>query len=121
MLDALWGDEVEDPGNPDHGEWREHRLELREAVQTLESTVKRDILDRGLRFPAGGIEHGLVDFPSSYEGRWIYLCWERGEPELRFWHEVDGGYAGRHPITDEQTRVMGHDDPEELDDSRLDF
>ena len=121
VLDALWGDEVEDPGNPDHGEWRQHRRELREAVQTLESTVKQEILDRGLRFPAGGIEHGLVDFPSSYRGRWIYLCWERGDPELRFWHEVDGGYAGRNPITAEQARVMGRDDPQELDDSRLDF
>jgi hypothetical protein len=90
-------------------------------VGTLEGTVKREILDRGLRFPAGGLEHGLVDFPSSHDGRWIYLCWERGDPELRYWHEVDAGYAGRRPITEELAGEMGRDDPEDLDDSRLDF
>lgn len=122
VLDALWGEEVEDPDNPDHPEYRTHRRRMTEAVELVEKRVKGEILDRGLRFPAGGLEHGLVDFPTSYEGRWVYLCWERGEPELRFWHEVDGGYRGRRPITAEQAEVMGReDDPEELDDSRLDF
>lgn len=122
VLDALWGDEVQEPGNPDHTEWRTHRRELRDAVHTLESTVKGEILDRGLRFPAGGLEQGLVDFPTSYQGRWVYLCWERGDPKLRYWHEVEGGYRGRRPISAEQAEVMGReDDPEDLDDSRLDF
>ena len=122
VLDALWENAVEDPDNPDHEEYREHRKALSAAADIVEETVKEEIVDRGLRFPAGGLEHGLVDFPTSFEGRWVYLCWERGEPELRFWHEVDGGYRGRRPITPEQAEIMGRDDDREaLDDSRLDF
>ncbi len=41
---------------------------------------------------------GLVDFPSDLNGRVVLLCWRLGEPEVRFWHEVDAGYAGRQPL-----------------------
>lgn len=122
VLDALWGDAVKEPDNPDHDEFREHRDGLSEAGEIVEETVKEEVLERGLRFPSGGLQHGLVDFPTGFEGRWVYLCWERGEPELRFWHEVDGGYRGRRPITPEQAETMGRDvDRDALDDTRLDF
>lgn len=42
---------------------------------------------------------GLVDFRAWREGRTVYLCWKYGEPEVRHWHELDAGYAGREPIT----------------------
>ena len=29
------------------------------------------------------------------EGRPVYLCWRYGEEEVRYWHELDGGFAGR--------------------------
>ena len=41
---------------------------------------------------------GLVDFPADLDGRQVLLCWHLGEPEVRFWHEVDAGYAGRQPL-----------------------
>ena len=45
------------------------------------------------------IRGGLVDFPHQREDRIVYLCWRRGEPyEIRFWHEVDAGFAGRQPL-----------------------
>lgn len=122
VLDALWNDQVREPDNPDHDEFRRHREALTEAAETVEETVEEEIVARGLRFPSGGLRHGLVDFPTSFEGRWVYLCWERGEPELRFWHEIEDGYRGRRPITPEQAKLMGRDDDrEELDDGRLDF
>ena len=42
---------------------------------------------------------GLVDFPGEMNGRQILLCWRLGEPEVRFWHELDAGYAGRQPLS----------------------
>ena len=45
-----------------------------------------------------GYDLGLVDFPSLLNERTIYLCWQRGEPDVGFWHELDGGFAGRRPI-----------------------
>ena len=44
------------------------------------------------------INIGLLDFPALREGREVYLCWQLGEGEIAFWHEVDSGYAGRQPI-----------------------
>ena len=41
---------------------------------------------------------GLLDFPALRNGREVYLCWQYGEGEIAFWHEVDAGYAGRQPI-----------------------
>lgn len=41
---------------------------------------------------------GLVDFPSMVDGRVVYLCWMLGEPEVRFWHELEDGFNGRQPI-----------------------
>ncbi len=41
---------------------------------------------------------GLVDFPAQKGDRVVNLCWRLGEPEVRFWHELDADYAGRKPI-----------------------
>ena len=44
------------------------------------------------------INIGLLDFPALRSGREVYLCWQYGEGEIAFWHEVEAGYAGRQPI-----------------------
>jgi hypothetical protein len=44
------------------------------------------------------INMGLLDFPALREGQEVYLCWQYGEGEIAFWHEVDAGFAGRQPI-----------------------
>jgi hypothetical protein len=42
---------------------------------------------------------GLIDFPSLLDDRVVYLCWQIGEPmQLRWWHEIDAGFAGRTPL-----------------------
>lgn len=45
-----------------------------------------------------GFEGGLVDFRSKLDGRDIFLCWKLGESEIRYWHEVDAGFAGRQEL-----------------------
>jgi len=44
------------------------------------------------------INLGLLDFPALKDGREVYLCWQYGEGEIAFWHEVEAGFAGRQPI-----------------------
>jgi hypothetical protein len=44
------------------------------------------------------LHKGLVDFPTIWEGREVFLCWQLGEPEVNFWHEIDAGFAGRQPL-----------------------
>ncbi|MEW6402660.1 MAG: DUF2203 domain-containing protein [Chloroflexota bacterium] len=46
------------------------------------------------------IETGLLDFPALRHDREVYLCWQVGEEEIGYWHEVEAGFAGRQPIED---------------------
>ena len=47
------------------------------------------------------LEAGLVDFPAMREGRTVFLCWQLGEPEVSFWHEITTGFSGRQPLDDQ--------------------
>jgi hypothetical protein len=38
---------------------------------------------------------GLVDFLAERDGREVYLCWRYGEPEIKYYHELHTGFAGR--------------------------
>ena len=63
-------------------------LEVRRILETVERAgiVLRDI------------DQGLVDFPALMGGREVYLCWELGEDEVGYWHDLEGGYGGREPL-----------------------
>ena len=63
-------------------------LEVRRLLETIEQSgiVLRDI------------DRGLVDFPALVEDREVYLCWELGEDEVAYWHDLDAGYGGREPL-----------------------
>ena len=121
ILDALWGRLVMAPTNPDHAEFLEHREGAGRAGARIRRCIEEEILGRGVRFPVGGLEHGLLDFPTTFEGRWVYLCWRRGEPRISQWHEVNAGFAGRRPIRAHEAARMGIDGPGDVDDSTLDF
>lgn len=41
---------------------------------------------------------GLVDFPALIDGEVVFLCWRSDEPELRYYHRIEDGYAGRRPL-----------------------
>jgi len=122
LLKTLWGKDVEDTQNPDFEEYDTHCRALEESAQLIERLINEEIQDRGLRFPQGGLQYGLVDFPTTYHGRWVYLCWRKGEPQIMYWHEIDAGYGGRTPLSPGHAAAMGrHDDPALEDDSMLDF
>jgi hypothetical protein len=122
LLDLLWGESVRTTTNPDHKEFDELQSGMRNAARQIEELVQQEIAGRGVRFPSGGLEHGLLDFPTTWQGRWVFLCWKAGEKRITAWHEIDGGFAGRQPLTADQARRMGReDDPAHVDDSMLDF
>jgi hypothetical protein len=43
-------------------------------------------------------DKGLCDFPYVRHGRVVYLCWQLGEDQIGYWHDVDTGFAGREPL-----------------------
>lgn len=44
------------------------------------------------------LDRGLVDFPAIVGGKEVFLCWEKDEDDIEFWHDIDSGYAGREPL-----------------------
>ena len=44
------------------------------------------------------LDQGLIDFPALRDGRDVYLCWKFGEDQIRYWHDLDSGFAGRQPL-----------------------
>lgn len=44
------------------------------------------------------VEEGLLDFPSLRFNEEIWLCWKKGETEIKFWHGKDEGFNGRKPL-----------------------
>lgn len=120
ILDVLWGDGVRAPANPDHHEFLGHQEVIQRVLGEIEELVGTEVLVHGIRFPVGGLEQGILDFPTTWKGRWVFLCWQRGEPRVSVWHEIHAGFAGRRILTPEQEDGMGLEDPAGMDDSRLD-
>ena len=73
-------------------ELAKRQLDLIEAFQTSLQSLH----DLGCELK--DLNAGLVDFYGMREGELIYLCWKAGEEQLRFWHTLDDGYAGRQPL-----------------------
>jgi hypothetical protein len=44
------------------------------------------------------IEAGLVDFLGDFEGHDVWLCWKKGEKNVRYWHPLDAGFAQRRAL-----------------------
>lgn len=44
------------------------------------------------------VSRGLIDFPSMRGGHEVFLCWEKDEDDIEFWHDLDAGYAGRERL-----------------------
>jgi hypothetical protein len=56
----------------------------------------QEILGHGIEIK--DFEQGLCDFPHERDGKIVYLCWQRGEERIEWWHDVDTGFAGRQPL-----------------------
>ncbi|MHC1763293.1 MAG: DUF2203 domain-containing protein [Verrucomicrobiia bacterium] len=44
------------------------------------------------------LDHGLVDFPAFIGGKEVFLCWEKDEEDIEFWHDLNSGYIGRERL-----------------------
>ena len=43
-------------------------------------------------------DEGLIDFPALRGGETVLLCWKLGEDEIRYWHTLADGFAGRQEL-----------------------
>jgi hypothetical protein len=79
----------------DRRAWRADK----ERIERLTGEIRRglgEIVELGGAPKDLGL--GLVDFLHLRDGREVNLCWKYGEREIRHWHGLDEGYAGRKPL-----------------------
>jgi hypothetical protein len=85
---AALPDEGADSGGPTVNEWVRTLADLRLALEEFRT---REIVIKDL-------DRGLIDFPAIIGGREVFLCWEKDEDDIEFWHDLDSGYAGRERL-----------------------
>jgi hypothetical protein len=68
----------------------------------LERSVQADVDEvHALGCELKDVHRGLVDFPARIGDEVAYLCWQRGEPRIGWWHTLEAGFAGRKALTPE--------------------
>jgi hypothetical protein len=82
-------------GDPYHEEVQHVQRDMEKDIERLQGFVD-ELRELGveLKDPTSG----LVDFPTSMNGRAAYLCWKLGESEVGYWHGLESGFAGRQPL-----------------------
>ncbi|SMH71024.1 DUF2203 domain-containing protein [Candidatus Nitrosotalea okcheonensis] len=71
------------------------KQELNSAITGFYKSIE-DLEATGVSIKS--IDQGLMDFPSLMFNEEIWLCWKRGETEIKFWHGKEEGFNGRKPI-----------------------
>jgi len=89
-----------------NGHTNGHRSTVSAGDSTAQSlhTALRGGIERlaALGCEVKDLEQGLIDFHAMREGREVYLCWRNGEDDIRFWHEIDTGFAGRRRLEESE-------------------
>jgi hypothetical protein len=89
-----------------HGELseeeRESRIEglkqdLNYLIDKINSYI-REVEDLGCFVEE--FKRGIINFPSLYNGRKVFLCWTPDEDTVTHWHELDESYNDRVRIKD---------------------
>ncbi|MBI4664592.1 MAG: DUF2203 domain-containing protein [Verrucomicrobia bacterium] len=44
------------------------------------------------------LDRGLIDFPAFVGGQEVFLCWEKDEEDIEYWHDLTSGYSGRERL-----------------------
>ncbi len=96
-LRIVWGDSIQDPGCPDHGDWLARLATFQECKRHLDAAVEA-FEERGIALK--DLDAGLVDFWAMRGDEPVFLCWKEGEERVETWHPLNGGYAMRKPVPD---------------------
>ena len=94
-LGQFWGKDVEAEDMPDRDLKRRLDSEWADLTHRLEAEVSR-LQTEGIEVK--DLESGLIDFYSVQNGEVVFLCWQRGEGDIAFFHTLDGGYRTRRPL-----------------------
>lgn len=88
-----------DDFSPQDKEARSERLkaDLNCLIDKINSYI-REVEDLGCFVEE--FKRGIINFPSLYCGRKVFLCWVPNEGNVGFWHELDESFKDRNAIED---------------------
>lgn len=75
----------------------EDHPQIEGEVEQLKSYIA-ELEEMGCFYKDWNFSIGLVDFPAIINGKEVFLCWRSDEPEIKYYHEIEAGYAGREEI-----------------------
>jgi hypothetical protein len=75
--------------------WERERARHAALAERIRSGLARIVALGGV---PKDLRLGLVDFPARRGGEVVNLCWRYGERQIRYWHGLEEGYAGRKPL-----------------------
>jgi hypothetical protein len=79
----------------DRAQFLERQRGREEGVLALKQAIEKI---QGFGCVLKDLDIGLIDFPTLFRGKEVYLCWKLGEAGIQFWHGVDEGFRGRKAI-----------------------
>lgn len=71
------------------------------SIDDLQNELREHLAELagiGCYYKDWNFQIGLIDFPALIDGEVVFLCWRSDEPELRYYHRIEDGYAGRRPL-----------------------
>jgi hypothetical protein len=74
--------------------------EIQQLISDIDSFMK-ELNDIGCTYKDWNFQLGLVDFPAVIDNEEVLLCWRSDEDDIRFYHGIEEGFAGRKPIPEE--------------------
>ena len=73
------------------------KLEMNTAIDRINDYI-REVEQLGCFVEE--FKRGIVNFPSLYGGRKVFLCWRAGEDTVEHWHELDETWHDRIAISE---------------------
>ncbi|MBI3190937.1 DUF2203 domain-containing protein [archaeon] len=96
-IKEFWGNDLNDSDNIDADSYRKFEQEININLKRIDQSLKK-IEKFGCIVK--DVDGGLVDFYSVVKGKKIFLCWQYGETNIRYWHSADVGIHERRPVAE---------------------
>lgn len=61
----------------------------------------KELEEIGCFFKDWNFTIGLVDFPAMIDDTEVLLCWKSDEDDIKYYHGLNEGFAGRKPIPEQ--------------------
>ena len=81
-------------------EYIRYNPQIKKLTEDLNGFIA-ELEEIGCFFKDWNFTIGLVDFPAVINNVEVLLCWKSDEDEIKYYHDIESGYAGRKPIPED--------------------